>query len=136
MIEKVTKKEERIRIRHDVNSNRFRQIFATALLLLILQIFNGMDWNCALRSHFAEPDSDCRSEHRMETTPQPVSDFLTAQRSLLSAERTVPFFLRNADFKDQRPIFLTAGLPKRAFRLSEWNPGASPPGAGAFHLRC
>ncbi len=134
MIEKIRKTEERIR--HDIKPNRFRQIFATALLLLFLQIFNGMDWNCALRSHFAEPDSDCRSEHRMETTPQPGSDFLTAQFSLLSAERTVPFFLRNADFTDQRQIFLTTDLPKRGLRLSEWNPSASLPETGAFHLRC
>lgn len=136
MIEKVMKKEERIRIRHDTKPTRFRQIFAAVLLLLFLQIFNGLDWDCTLRSHFAEPDSDSRSEHRVETTPQPGSDVLTAQLSLLSAEKAVPFFLRNADSPDQRPIFLTAGLPKRAFRLSEWNPGASPPGAGAFHLRC
>lgn len=41
------------------------------LLLLLLQIFNGMDWDCAAGFHSWDSNSNTRAEHRMETTNLP-----------------------------------------------------------------
>lgn len=49
------------------------------LVLFLLQIFNGVDWDCAAGFHSWDSDSNTRAEHRMETTNLPdVENLLLA----------------------------------------------------------
>lgn len=48
----------------------------TIVMVLLLQIFNGMDWNCMFVFHSGACDAKCRMEHRTEAICQTDRDDL------------------------------------------------------------
>ncbi len=64
----------------------------TIVMLLLLQIFNEMDWNCACHSHFSGCDDNCRTEHRTEIACRPNPDDLLETVLLSPCTERVPVF--------------------------------------------
>ena len=84
------------------NKQRCLRAISTIIVLLMLQIFNEMDWNCFIGSHGSGCDDTCRSEHRTETICQQDTNELLDSAWLQTFTPSVPFFLhRECRIKDE-----------------------------------
>lgn len=72
---------------------RRRQAVPTIVLLLLLQIFNGVDWNCPAGSHHPCGDACCRQEHLTEAICQQDESNLLEAVWMQIHLRPTPFFL-------------------------------------------
>lgn len=103
----------------------------TIVMVLLLQIFNGMDWNCMFVFHSGACDANCRMEHRTEAICQTDRDDLLM--SLSSSE--LPF---DSDFdfissQSGKKIF-SFDFPNVLFRRLGQN--SRPPPEELVPLRC
>ena len=101
---------------------RSLQAVLTVVMLLLLQIFNGVDWNCLLMGYRGNCDADCRSEHRMETTCQPDMSTLLALEWMSVTADSDSFF----SVLDLKRNSMKSDIREQSFLATEWNPGIPP----------
>ena len=101
---------------------RLRTI-STIIVLLLLQIFNELDWNCFVDAHVPECGDNCRSEHQTEIVcPQDMNDTLDSVR-LQTTTPPLPFFLLPALPGKRSPESVRLPLSQR---LRTRTPGETP----------
>lgn len=98
--------------RYHIRRRRLRA-FLTVIILLLLQIFNEMDWNCSCHSHHRCCDANCRAEHRTETIcQQDMSNLLEAAWTQIQMP-SIPFPLFSLWEESAR----LADIPHQLLRL-------------------
>ena len=92
------------------------------ILLLLLQIFNEVDWDCAAGFHAWDRDPGSLAEHRMETTNPPDMDSLleTAWQEISIAP--FPFF----HFPDRGKLLMFSKFSQPELRLLKRSSGPPP----------
>lgn len=97
-------------------------MFLTMIFLFLLQIFNGVDWDCAAGFHSWNSDSSSRAEHRMETTSPADAERSLSAAWQLAGFRTDSFF----HFPDPGKHLMISDLPPQPILLREWSSGPPP----------
>lgn len=100
------------------------------IFLFLLQIFNGVDWDCAAGFHSWNSDSSSRAEHRMETTSPADAERSLSAAWQLAGFRTDSFF----HFPDPGKHLMISDLPPAAHPAAgmEFRPAAGIAGAMAL----
>ncbi len=106
------------------------RIFFTVITLLLLQVFNDVDWNCFSGPQQEECGEGCHAEHRLGVVCQPDMIHVLEQAYQQIFTEPEPFFFLSRLMR-KHPVF---NIRNRSLVPEERSSG--PPSGECVPLRC
>lgn len=110
-------------------NKRILQTVITVIVIMLLQIFNGVDWHCIICHHHRQCDTACKMEHRTEITCLQDETSLYTPDIIVDATDTMVFLQLSPT--NRRSMYINIGK-----HLNALTPITSIPHEELVPLRC